>query len=132
MNMMRRNMWIFFSIPIMIHLIFLPLLFFESSGEISLAEIFTETIIIPIYLIIVSYKLLEHFSVSKFFAMLLLILVVTIFGIVISYFNWGITTGNLLNPDNETIYIIHWQMIIASVIVIVGWTVAYMIKHRTL
>ena len=125
-------MWIYYLIPIVIHLIFLPLLFLERNGKISLIEIFVGTIVVPIYLVIVSYKLLDHFSMSKFFSMLLIILVVTILGIVISYFNWGITTRNLLKPDSETIHITNWQMIIASIIAITGWTVAYMIKHRTL
>ena len=122
-------MWIYYLIPIVTHLIFLPLLFFERNGEISLIEILVGTIIIPIYLVIVSYKFLDDFSMSKFFFMLLIILVVTILGIVISYFNWGITTRNLLKPDSETIHIINWQMIIASIIVVIGWTIACMIKH---
>lgn len=125
-------MWIYYLIPVVIHLLFLPFLFLERNGEISLIEIFVGTIVVPIYLVIVSYKLLDHFSMSKFFPMLLIILVVTILGIVISYFNWGITTGNLLKPDSETIHITNWQMIIASIIVIIGWAVAYIIKHRTL
>ena len=90
-------MWIYYLIPIVIHLIFLPLLFLERNGEISLIEIFVGTIVVPIYLVIVSYKLLDHFSMSKFFSMLLIILVVTILGIVISYFNWGIKENIFLS-----------------------------------
>ena len=125
-------MWIYYLIPIVIHLIFLPFLFLDRDGEILFIEIIVGTIFVPIYLVIVSYKLLNHFSMCKFFSMLLIMLVVTILGIIISYFNWGITTGNLLKPDSETIHIISWQMIIASMIVIAGWAVAYTIKHITL
>ena len=125
-------MWICYLIPIVVHLIFLPFLFLERNGEISLIEIFVGTIVVPIYLVIVSYKFLDDFSMSKFFSILLIIIVVTLLGIAISYFNWGITTGNLLKPDSETIHITNWQMIIASIIVTAGWIVAYMIKHRTL
>lgn len=98
---------------------------------VSLIEILLGTIVIPIYLIIVSYKLLDELNAGMFFLILLIILAVTLFGVTISYFNWGITTGNLLKPDSATILIIKSEMIIASIIVITGWVVAYMIKHRT-
>lgn len=118
-------MWIYYLIPVVIHLIFLPLLFLDKNGEIMLMENFVGAIAVPIYLAIVSYKILCHFGMNKFLPMLLIILVVTILGIVISYFNWGIITGNLLKPDSETIHIMNWQMIIASIIVIISWTVVY-------
>ena len=122
-------MWIYYLIPIIIHLIFLPLLFFERNGEMSLVESIVGVIVVPVYLVIVSCKFLDNFSISKFLGMLLIMLVVAILGIAISYFNWGITTGDLLKPDSETIYIIHWQIRIASIIVIIGWAVSYMIKY---
>lgn len=123
-------MWICYFIPIVVHLIFLPFLFSEGSGGIMLVEIFVGTILAPIYLVIVSYNRLEHFSMSKFFPALLIILTATILGILMIYFNWGIVTGNLLKPDSETIHITNWQIIIASMIAIVGWIIVYMIKRR--
>ena len=113
-------------------MMFLPFWFLVKGGTLSLIEILIGTVVIPIYLIIVSYKLLDDLGFARFFLVLFMMLVVTILGIVISYFNWGISIGNLLKPDSETVLIIKSEMFIALIIVIVGWTVAYMIKHRTL
>ena len=76
--------------------------------------------------------MVDDLDAGNFFLVLFIMLVVTIFGILIHYFNWGITTGNLLKPDSATVLIIKSEILIASIIVIVGWIVAYMIKHRTL
>ena len=122
-------MWIYYLIPIVIHLFFLPFWFLAKDGTLSLIEIFIGTVVNPVYLIFVSYKLLDT---GRFFFVLFVMLVVTILGIVIHYFNWGITTGNLLKPDSATVLIIRSEILIASIIVIVGWTVVYMIKNRTL
>lgn len=122
-------MWIYYLIPIVLHLIFLLFWFRNQNAEIALIEMFVGTIAVPIYLIIVSYKLLYHFSINSFLPMLSIILAVTILGIVISYFNWGITTGNLLKPDSGTIHLTKLQIMIASIIVIIGWTVTYNGSH---
>ena len=123
-------MWLYYLIPIAIHLLFLPFWFLDKNGIVSLIEMFVCTIAIPIYLVIVSYKFLDDFSTSKFFLMSLSMLVVTLLGIVISYFNWGISTANLLTPDSETILIMQIQMIISSTIVIVGLAIVCFIKSR--
>ena len=132
LDMRRCNMWICYLIPIVIHLLFLPFWFLAEGGTLSLIEILIGTVGIPIYLIFVSYKLVDDLDAGNFFLVLFIMLVVTIFGILIHYFNWGITTGNLLKPDSATVLIIKSEILIASIIVIVGWIVAYMIKHRTL
>lgn len=130
MSMKKRSVYIYYLIPILVHLIFLPLLFFERSGRISFIEIFVGTIAVPIYLVGISYKLLDNFGICKFFSALLATLSVTLFGIVIGYFNWGITTGNLLNPDGETIHIFNLEMVISTIIVFVGWIILSCAKRK--
>ena len=130
MSMKKRSVYIYYLIPILVHLIFLPLLFFERSGRISFIEIFVGTIAVPIYLVGISYKLLDNFSICKLFSALLATLSVTLFGIVIGYFNWGITTGNLLNPDGETIHIFNLEMVISAIIVFVGWIILSCAKRK--
>ena len=130
MSMKKRSVYIYYLIPILVHLIFLPLLFFERSGRISFVEIFVGTIAVPIYLVGISYKLLGNFGICKFFSALLAMLSVTLLGIVIGYFNWGITTGNLLNPDGETIHIFNLEMVISAIIVFVGWIILSCAKRK--
>ncbi len=59
-------------------------------------------------------------------------LVITILCIIIDYFNWGISTGDLLKPDSETVLIIKLEMIVASIIVTISWIAVYVIKHRNI
>lgn len=123
-------MWLYYLVPIAIHLLFLPFWFLDRNGTLSLVEMFIGTIVIPIYLIVVGYKSPGDINTSRFWLILIVILVVTLLGIAISYFNWGISTGNLLKPDSETVLIMQIQIIVSSAIVIVGWAIAYFIKCR--
>ena len=126
--MKRCNIWVYYLIPIAVHLLFLLPWFLINNWMVSLIEIFIGTVVIPIYLITISNKLLDNFGTREFFVKLVIMLGITILGIVISYFNWGITTGNLLNPDSETIYILKLEMVISSIIVIVSWIIIYFTK----
>lgn len=121
-------MWICYLIPICVHLIFFPFWLFAKGGTISLVEILIGTLAIPIYLIIISHRRIGNMNFRGFVVTLFVMLIVTICGILIHYFNWGITTENLLKPDSDTVLIIKSEMVIASIIVVIGWTVAYMIK----
>ena len=54
----------------------------------------------------------------------------TLLGHIISYFNWGISTGNLWNPDSETVHIIMLQITTSLIIIILGWIIACLIKNK--
>lgn len=129
-KMRGHNMCVYYLIPIVIHLLFLPFWFLDKNGTLSLAEMFICTVAIPIYLIIVSGKFLGDFSTCRFLLMLLVMLAVTLFGIAMFYFNWGISTANLFTPDSETVLIMQMQIIVSSAIVIVGWAIVCFIKNR--
>lgn len=123
--------WVYYLIPIGVHLLFLPFLFWGNNQSIvSLVEIIIGTIIIPIYLLIVSIKIVSEISTGKFTLFLLVMIGVATAGIFTSYFNWGITTGNLLKPDSETVLIMQIQIFVSSAIVIVGWAIACFVKSR--
>lgn len=118
-----------YLIPIVIHLLFLPLLFVENiAADACLVEMIIGTVVIPIYLIIISLKFTDKINVKNFATILLLIENVAIIGILISYFNWGISSGHLFSPDSETVYLLKWQMNISSIIIIVGWCTGILIK----
>jgi hypothetical protein len=124
-------LWMYYLIPIGVHLLFLPFWYLGNQTQnVSIAEMAVGAIIIPIYLIIVSAKLLNEVIISKCTILLLLMLLVAIAGIIVSYFNWGISTGNLLEPDSVTILILKYQMIASSVIITVGWIITCFVKSR--
>lgn len=131
MSMNRYNICIHYIIPIIIHLIFLPFWVLDKNGIVALVEIFIGTVIIPVYLIIISTKSFSDLGINKFFILLATMLFVETTGIIIEYFNWGIVTGNLLKPDSETVLIVKIQMIISSIIIIVGWFIIGLIKNNS-
>ena len=123
--------WLYYLIPIGFHLLFLPFLFWGNNQlTISVVEMVMGTIIIPIYLVIVSIKTIDEINIGKFMFFLLIMIVVSTAGIFTSYLNWGTITGNLLKPDSETVLIMQIQIIVALVIVLVGWMIACFIKSR--
>lgn len=123
--------WLYYLIPLGAHILFLPFWYLEKTpGTISTIEIVVGTILIPIYLLIVSAKLLNEVSISRFVGFLLAMLLTTTVGHLIGYFNWGISTGNILNPDSITIFIIKYQMMTSSIIITVGWLVACLVKSK--
>ena len=123
-------MWLYYLFPILIDLLFLPLYFFDTNGIAALIEMFICTIVTPIYLVIVSYNSLNNVSISSFFKNLIVMLVIVLSGILITYFNWGISTSKLLMPDSETVLLTQIQIIVSLVLVIVGWTIACFIKRK--
>lgn len=127
-NMKKCNIWVYYLLPIVIHLLFLP--FWLLDVDISIIEILVGTFIVPVYLIAVFGIKMSRFSPGKFILMLIIILAITNLGIAIDYFNWGIVTGYLLKPDSETVYLTKLQMNIASIIVIIGWIIMSIIKRK--
>ena len=67
---MRKNYILLYLIPIIVHLMFLPFWLLDipsvRSTGVSLIELLLGTIVIPIYLIIISYKYLNKVSICKF------------------------------------------------------------------
>lgn len=123
--------WLYYLIPIGIHVLFFPFLCFaENSSTISMIEMATGTIFIPIYLIFISEKLLSGLNIIKCITILLLMLLITVTGIFVSYLNWGILTGYLFKPDSITVLLIKYQVIISSVIITLGWIVVCLAKIK--
>lgn len=125
-------MLVVYVMPIIVELMFLPFIFLDNNGTLSLIEMIISTFVIPIYLITISYKVLNKFNTKTFFLILIVMLAITVFCIIIEYFNWGITTRNLLKPDSETVLIIQVEMIVASIIVTIGWIAVYFIKRKNI
>lgn len=123
-------MLIYYLIPIIIHLLFLPFWFLgTNSSMVSLVELVIGTLVIPIYLIIISVKFADKISTGKFIVLLSMI-GITVLGHFIQYFNWGISTGNFFSPDSVTLLISRNTIITSTIIVTVGWIIVFLIKNR--
>lgn len=130
-NNRKRGILLLYSLPIIVHLIFLLFWFSPIKGvTLVLTETILGTFITPIYLIIISSKFIGVIKIRKFLGYL--ILMVLIIGLIqlIQYFNWGVSTGNLLSPDSETMHIVKWEILIASIITVIGWTIVCIIKNN--
>lgn len=120
-------MWLYYLIPILSQFLFLPFWFFDDNGVVSLIELTVCTVVIPIYLIIICYKFSDCFSMLKRLAVMI---VITLIDSAVYYFNWGISTSNLLTPDSSTLLIMQIQIIISSAIAVIGWAAVPLIKNR--
>lgn len=126
-------MWLYYLIPIAVHILFLPFWFMgKGTGNTALIELVVGALIIPIYLIIISFKFVDKISMGRFVTVLLLMIGITVIGNLISYCNWGISTGKLLTPDSETVLIAKMQIIISIIVVSIGWIIASLIKSKTM
>ena len=93
-----------------------------SIGNITSYEIFYNIIINPIYLIIINMINSIKNKRKYFFINVLLMVISCLSGIIIHYFNWGITShySLLINPDGETLYMFLLMLLIIPVIIIIG------------
>jgi len=124
--------WLLFLAPIGFHLLLLPFWYFEKRpGAVSTLEVVAGTLIVPIYLIIVSVKIVNKISLMRWITTWLLMLIINTAGIAICYFNWGVTIGNLFRPDSETLHLVELQMIISSIMITILWAVICVIKSRS-
>lgn len=118
-----NDMWRYYCIPILIELLLLPLWFLQNmynGYSVALLEILLHALVIPIYLIIVSYISLKKFRIKSLVLLLIMIGLVLVENLM-GYFNWGFTTGYLFHPDSETVLLCETEIVVALIIVTVGW-----------
>ena len=119
---------ILYIIPIIVHISLLPVHFIDGkTGYTGLVEAALGIIIIPVYLTIVSLKFTNRVCFKSYILQLLIMFVVSVIGNIISYVNWGISSGNLLCPDSETVLLIRLQIITALSIIVVIWSLVCMV-----
>ncbi len=123
-------MWLYNLIPIVSQFLFLPFWFFDDNGIVSLLEITVCTVVFPVYLVVIYCKFSDCFSMLRAFQILFVMLVITLIDSAVYYFNWGISTSNLLTPDSSTMLIMRIQIIISLAIVIIGWIIVFFVKNR--
>lgn len=119
-------------IPILVHIICLLLGLWIKPGDLSMIEFVFDTIIVPIYLIVINYKLVTKVALPKIVGYLILMMVVILAGHGIHYLNWGISTGYLTTPDSATVHLFQITVLISLVILIIGWIAVFVIKNKSM
>ncbi len=119
-------------IPILIHIICLLLGLWIKPGDLSMIEFVFDTIIVPIYLIVINYKLVTKVALPKIVGYLIFMMVVILAGHGIHYLNWGISTGYLTTPDSATVHLFQITVLISLVILIIGWIAVFVIKNKSM
>lgn len=99
----------------------------ESRATVPLITTVLSTVISPIYLIIVN----KHFMFKSQLSVVIGIIVslIALYGsIYLQFWNWGIATGMLKNPDGVTKIIVLWEMIVSTIIFVLGMGVLFFIN----
>jgi len=93
-----------------------------TTGNISYNELFYNIIINPIYLFIINMFNSIIYKRKIFVINIILMVISCLSGIIIHYFNWGITShySLLLHPDGETFFIFLLMLLIIPVVIIIG------------
>jgi hypothetical protein len=93
-----------------------------SIGYITEIEILYNIIINPIYLFIINMIHSIKYKIKIYFINIFLMVISCLSGIIIHYFNWGITEhySLLINPDGETLYIFLLMLLIIPIVIIIG------------
>lgn len=90
---------------------------------IGLVQIFISSVVIPGYSAKINHH--HHMSLKKnqkgFSADIFLTIIVSMIGIGWGYLNWGLTTGYLKEPDNDTLGVIELEIIVSLIITVLAY-----------
>ncbi|MCK5012603.1 MAG: hypothetical protein KAS66_02200 [Candidatus Omnitrophica bacterium] len=97
----------FFNITtaIIISLFLLPFWYIEDAVIVPSIQMTANVLVIPVILVALNVSLYARGRIRFFSILYLVIPLACLAGEICAYFNWGISTGDLLRPDEETIII---------------------------
>lgn len=122
-NAELKKLYIHYVLSVLFNICFLPLWFINI--DVSTIEFLYVIIVMPVYLNITSYRMLNAIDKKSFFKKLIVMFILIFIGCVIGYFNWGISTNNLFTPDSKTISFIETEIRISWTITAVIWIIIY-------
>lgn len=113
-------------LPLFFHIVLLCVFKNIRPGDIAMIELIYNSVITPIYLLVLNKPTYTMGNITKIFAMAMVITLNTI----ISYVNWGMKSNKLYQPDSETILVLKTELLIGIVILIVGICITHFIKFK--
>ena len=87
---------------------------------VTLFQMIYNLFINTIYLIIINIKHSIKYKNNIFILNILLLALSCFIGILLHYFSWGVSTGNLLNPDWGTVYLFSLMLLVIPIIFFIG------------
>jgi len=134
-----KNLIFLNFVPVItIHLCFLPLWLFRVARltTITSFEMVFNLILIPLWLII--YNCFNSIKEERYnFGFNLILMIESVFlSNLLYYFNWGITTKNLLSPDGDTIALFNLEtavtIIAVAILGIIWQLILLLVKKKKL
>jgi hypothetical protein len=105
-----------------IHLLLIPFWIVSKYSNFVYVpfELFYDTIINPVYLVVVNMIYSIKFRKANFILNIFLMAFSCLIGNLLYYLIWGISTGGLLNPDWGTGMLFGTMLMIIPIIIIIG------------
>lgn len=132
--MSRKLMVYNFAPAIIVNLLFLPFWFVKDpffSYNISILQTLFNAAILPLYLIILNFRHAVRGGERNFLSYIGIMWSVILVANVLSYFNWGVATDQLLRPEFGTIYLYEWLLIISFGTILVLALIGQFAMHYT-
>lgn len=102
----------------------------EFIFDIPFAQTLLNLFFIPILLLFLNFRFKSWKNTTFFIISLALMLGMSYIGNKISFFSWGISTGLLNNPDTETLVIVHFEILVSSVLILISSVLLYLLYRR--
>ena len=119
-----------YLLPLFVHVLIVPFWFIEKYAySVSTVEIIMSTVLIPIYLVVVSAKQIIEISTYQFIRQIQKMGVVVYTGLIIQYFAWGFSTGRTFKPDSGTVALAYTQIVISTAIISLGLLTIFIAKR---
>lgn len=103
---------------------------FEDMGTIALFEMLVAAFAVPCYLIVINTKEInkKRRKILWLYILFLYACVCSLVSVYFHYFNWGIISGDLLNPDSETVYI-RELIIEVNLLALAAWLIVMQVYY---
>lgn len=93
-------------------------------------QMFLNTLFIPVLLLYLNKRYKAWDGKINFVISLVMMLISSLLGNLISYLSWGISSGRLNNPDSMTIAIVEGEIIVSSVIIIMAGLILFLLQLK--
>lgn len=93
------------AIAMVVSLSLLPFWYMENPILVPGIQAVVNILILPIVLVVLNVTMFIKGKIGSFITLYVIIPLACLAGETCAYLNWGISTGNLLYPDEETILI---------------------------
>lgn len=115
-----NNIYFINFLPVIVfHLILLPIWLVPSLWGVTIVSQIVTTLFLPYFLIELNTNHNLIRGKKLFIINWLLVSISTLVSFSLSYLNWGLASGGILNPDSETILILRWELTSSIILIFI-------------